>query len=66
MSAAPLQILHLMACTESCYGAHTVQYNTAEVLQVESLINNGEASVLFMSCVGTVTVAALLMELRLS
>lgn len=43
-----------------------ILYNVAVGLQVGSLINNAEASVLFMSCVDTDTVAALLMELRLS
>lgn len=36
-------------------------YNTAEVLQVESSMNNGGASVLLSCCADTDTVAALLM-----
>lgn len=39
-------------------------YNITEVLQVESLMNNGETSLLFICCADTDTVAALLIELR--
>lgn len=39
-------------------------YNTAEVLQVESSMNNGGASVLLSCCADTDTVAALLMGAR--
>lgn len=60
----PLQILHLMARAEQIFLWDA--YNTAEVLQVESLMNNGDASVLFICCVDTDTVAALLMGPRLS
>lgn len=43
-----------------------ILYNTAEVLQVESPMNNGKAAVSFICCVDTDTVAALLMGPRLS
>lgn len=60
------QIVYLMACSELLQIFLWDSYNTAEVLQVESLMNNGEASVLFVCCVDTDTVAALLMGSRLS
>lgn len=66
INAMPLQILHLMACPELLQIFLWDIYNTAEVLQVESLMNNGDASVLFICCVDTDTVAALLMGPRLS
>lgn len=57
-----LHILHLMACRELLLQVFLWDiYNAAELLQVESLMNNGGASVLFICCVDMDTVAALLM-----
>lgn len=67
INVVSLQILRLMACTELLLQIFLWDiYNTAEVLQVESLMNNGGASVfiLFICCVDTDTVAALLMGPR--
>lgn len=66
ISVVPTRILHLMACAELQQVILWETYNIAKVLQEESLMNNGEGSVLFMSCVDTDTVAALLIGLRLS
>lgn len=61
-----LQTLPLMACTELLLQIFLWDiYNTAEMLQVESLMNNGSTSV-FICCVDTDTIAALLMFPRLS
>lgn len=65
INVVSLQILRLRACTELLLQIFLWDiYNTAEVLQVESLMNNGGASVLFICCVDTDTVAALLMGSR--
>lgn len=66
INVVPLQILHLMACTELLQIFQWDAYNTPEVLQVKSLMNNGDAGVLFICCVDTDTVAALLMGPGLS
>lgn len=62
----PLQILHRVVSTELLHAFLWDTYNTAEVLQVETLVNNGDADVLCIFCVDTDSVAALLMGLRLT
>lgn len=53
-------------CASISWLAQRETYNAAEVLQVESLMNNAGVCVLFICCVDTDTVAALLMGPRLS
>lgn len=62
----PLQILHVAVFTELLRAFLWDIYNTAEVPQVESVMNNGDADVLCICCVDTDSVAALLMGQRLS
>lgn len=66
ISVVRLQIVHLMARKALRQIFLWDTHSTAEVLQVACLMNNGEANVLFICCVDTDIVVALLIELRLS